>query len=182
MRGQRLSQDKRLHFKLCILGDGGVGKTTLIHRFLSGAYLSDLKMTIGVDFHIHKRDYNEYSITFQIWDLGGQERFQRMGVFDRYVTGSHAALLAFDLSQLDSFENLHKWLDIAKSPESSPLIALVGTKHDLVREVDNDLIDTWNKENGVSHFIETSAVTGENINELFDFVCSELISKYGHSD
>ena len=163
---------------VAVAGNIGVGKTTLIHRFLSGAYLADLKMTIGVDFHIHKRTHGDHSITFQIWDLGGQERFQRMRVFERYVHGSHAVLLAFDLSQLDSFENLYKWLDIAKTANPKPLIALVGTKHDLDRDVANDLVETWIHENNISYFIETSAVTGENINELFENVSSELISMH----
>ena len=174
-----MSQTSRqLHFKLCVIGDGGVGKTTLIHRFLSGSYLADLKMTIGVDFHIHRRERGDKSISFQIWDLGGQERFQKMRVFDRYVHGSHAILIAFDLSRLDTFENLPRWIELAQQADLQPILVLVGTKHDLNREVDNDLIEAWTNKHGVSHFIETSALTGENINELFENVVTDLLGRY----
>jgi small GTP-binding protein len=174
-----LSQTSRqLHFKLCVVGDGGVGKTTLINRFLSGSYLADLKMTIGVDFHIHKRERGDKSISFQIWDLGGQERFQKMRVFDRYVHGSHAIMIAFDLSRIDTFENLPKWLELAQKAVSNPVLILVGTKHDLNREVDSDLIEAWINEHGISQFIETSALTGENINELFENVITELLQRF----
>jgi len=165
---------------MCVLGDGGVGKTTLINRYLSGSFLADLKMTIGVDFHIHKRERGDISISFQIWDLGGQERFQKMRVFDRYVHGSHAIMIAFDLSRLDTFENLPKWLDLAQKVDTQPVLVLVGTKHDLVREVDNDLIEAWTNYHGFSHFVETSALTGENINELFEQVITELLGRYGN--
>ena len=173
---------KRTTFKFCILGDGGVGKTTLIRRYLSGSYLGDTKMTIGVDFHTHKITHEDRLIVFQIWDLSGQQRFQQMRVFESYVHGSHAIMIAVDLSQIDTFERLPTWLELTKKAESThPLLILVGTKKDLEREVDQKLLDDWAREHEFFSCFETSAKTGENVNELFDQVTSELLSKWARS-
>lgn len=171
----------RLNFKLCILGDGGVGKTTMIHRYLSGRYLGNTKMTIGVDFHIYKRNHGDKSISFQIWDLSGQEHFQRMRVFDRYVQGSHIVMLAVDLSRIDTFENLPTWLEVAKNANTQPLLILVGTKKDLEREIEKEFLEKWACEQGFAHIIETSSLTGENVNELFELISMELIERWENS-
>lgn len=170
--------NNRLNFKLCILGDGGVGKTTMIHRYLSGRYLGNTKMTIGVDSHIFRRNHGDKFLSFQIWDLSGQERFQRMQIFDKYVQGSHAVLLAFDLSRIDTFENLPNWLEVAKNANTQPLLILVGTKKDLEREIDRYFIEKWAYEQGFFHFIETSSLTGDNVKELFELISSELLARY----
>ncbi len=172
-----LKSGKRLTFKLCILGDGGVGKTTMIHRYLSGRYLGNTKITIGVDFHIFKQNHGDKSICFQIWDLSGQERFQRMQVFDKYVQGSHVVILAVDLSRIDTFENLPAWLEVAKNANNQPLLILIGTKKDLEREIEKEFLEKWACEQGISHFIETSSLTGENVNKLFELISLELIER-----
>jgi small GTP-binding protein len=161
------------------MGDGGVGKTTLLQRFISGIFMTDTKMSIGVDFHIYKYRHGDQPIHFQIWDLGGQERFQRMNVFELYAHGSHAIILAFDLSQLDTFENLHNWLDLARTVESDPLIVLIGTKKDLPTDVPRDLIHHWIKENEIPYFAETSSLTGENLHTLFEYATMELVTRLG---
>ncbi|MFQ6126240.1 MAG: Rab family GTPase [Candidatus Heimdallarchaeota archaeon] len=176
-----MNQNNKLNFKLCILGDGGVGKTTLIRRFLSGRYLGNTKMTIGVDFHIYRRTHGNRSLSFQIWDLSGQERFQRMHVFDKYVQGSHVVMLAVDLSRIDTFENLPTWLEVAQNADNQPLLILVGTKKDLEREIDKEFLAKWACEQGFSHIIETSSLTGENVNELFELISSELITRWENS-
>jgi len=167
--------NNHISFKLCILGDGGVGKTTLIQRFLSGSYLGNTKMTIGVDFHLYKRTHKNKLIAFNIWDLSGQERFQNMQVFDTYVRGAHSVMLAVDLSRIDTFETLPNWLELARTVKPPPLIILVGTKNDLKREIDRGFLLEWAQEQNFFDFIETSALTGENVNELFESVSSELI-------
>ena len=104
-----------------------------------------------------------------------------MRVYDRYVQGAHAIMIAVDLSRLDTFENLPSWLEIAQQADRQPLLALVGTENDLEREIDKDLLDEWVREKGVFYFIETSALTGENVNELFERLSSDLITRWVNS-
>ena len=90
-------------------------------------------------------------------------------------------MLAVDLSRIDTFVNLHNWLKIAQESDTKPILFLVGTKNDLEREVDRDLLEEWIRDQNVCYFIETSALTGENVNDLFDVVSSELINRWENS-
>lgn len=86
-------------------------------------------------------------------------------------------MLAVDLSQIDTFENLPTWLEVAKNAETQPLLILVGTKKDLDREIEKEFLEKWACEQGFSHIIETSSLTGENVNELFELISMELIER-----
>lgn len=98
-----------------------------------------------------------------------------MQVFDTYIRGAHAIILAVDLSRIDTFETLPNWLELARTVNPPAPIILVGTKNDLKREIDHNFLLEWTQEQNFFNFIETSALTGENVNKLFEGVSSELI-------
>ncbi|GAH39257.1 unnamed protein product, partial [marine sediment metagenome] len=82
--------------KIITTGEGGVGKTTLLHRYVEGIFLADTKMTLGVEFFLKELDLDGNKILLQIWDFGGQERFRFL--LQNYIMGAKGALLLFDLT------------------------------------------------------------------------------------
>ena len=131
--------------KVCVMGEGGVGKTTLTKRIITGIFDQATKMTIGVDFHLlrtsifdpltkdddESEDVPQLQISAQIWDFAGEERFRFM--LPRYCKGAVGGILCFDLSRYSTTHYIQEWYDIWKenAPEGSPLI-LIGTKSDLL--------------------------------------------------
>ena len=123
------------------MGEGGVGKTTLCNRVLTGIFNPATKMTIGVDFQLLKVDILDptseelakVSLEVQLWDLGGQEQFRFM--HPRFVKGAVGGLLCYDLSRISTKFKLDKWMEIWKenSEPNTPLI-LIGTKMDLINK------------------------------------------------
>ena len=99
-------------FKVCLFGDGGVGKTTLINRYLTGVFKSDESITIGVDFHIKKLIIEEKRISLQIWDFAGEERFRFL--LPSYVLGASGGIFVYDITRFTSLKNFQDWLDIFK--------------------------------------------------------------------
>ena len=129
--------------KLCILGEGGVGKTTLTKRIITGSFDSSTKMTIGVDFALYNteifdpfspedaEDVEMLNINAQFWDFAGEERFRFM--LPRYCKGAVGGVLCYDLSRYSTTRYIEEWYNIwiENAPKNAPLI-LVGTKADLL--------------------------------------------------
>lgn len=137
--------------KICILGEGGVGKTTLTKRIITGIFDSTTKMTIGVDFHLLKtsifdplaseddEDVPQIDLHAQIWDFAGEERFRFM--LPRYCKGAVGGVLCFDLSRYSTTKYIDEWFEIWKdnAPTDAPII-LVGTKSDLLETDEEKMI------------------------------------------
>jgi small GTP-binding protein len=103
-------------FKTCIFRDGGVGKTTLVNRYVSGKYQDDFKMTIGVDFYIKNIEIDSNHIQLQIWDFGGEHQFKNL--LPNYVIGASGGIFMYGISRFSSLTNLEEWLKILKkNPE-----------------------------------------------------------------
>ncbi len=98
-----LSMPKKYILKILTAGEGGVGKTTLLHRYVEGKFSGDTKMTIGVEFFLKEMELDGNQCTLQLWDFGGQERFRFL--LDSYVMGAKGALLMFDLTRPMTLEN-----------------------------------------------------------------------------
>ncbi|MCK4688545.1 MAG: GTP-binding protein, partial [Candidatus Lokiarchaeota archaeon] len=80
-------------FKICIFGDGGVGKTTLVKRYMTGVFKGDSTMTIGVDFHVKKLEINGLNVSLQIWDFAGEDRFRFL--LPSYVIGASGGIFMY---------------------------------------------------------------------------------------
>lgn len=165
--------------KSIVLGDGAVGKTTLLHRWIDGIFIEDLQMTIGVTFHTYKTNHNGVPCNLVVWDLGGQRQFREMGVFEKYLKGASSILLGFDLTSLDTFQNLPEWIDFIKRNADNVPLVLFGNKSDLLseREVEPDLIDDAVKEYGFKAYFETSARTGQGVNAVFEHLIEEAFEE-----
>lgn len=120
-------------FKIILLGDGTVGKTSLCMKICGADFPAKYKQTIGVDFFSKRLELpNNVHISVQLWDVGGQSIGGRM--LSTYILGANAILLVYDLTNYQSFVNLEEWLQVVKDTfagQELPYIALIGNKTDL---------------------------------------------------
>ncbi len=161
--------------KILTAGEGGVGKTTLLHRYVEGSFQEDTKMTIGVEFFAKKLEIKDNKCTLQLWDFGGQERFRFM--LDSYVLGAKGALVMFDLTRIFSLKNLENWVNIVRKHNSELPILLVGTKIDLDEDitVDDDYVQSFIEQHNFFNFIKLSSKTGFNVNETFELITKKIL-------
>lgn len=128
-----MSTRKKNILKVIILGDSGVGKTSLMHRYVNNKYSQQYKATIGADFLTKEVNVDDKVATMQIWDTAGQERFQSLGV--AFYRGADCCVLVYDVTNTKSFENIKTWRDEflvhanVSSPDTFPFIML-GNKID----------------------------------------------------
>ena len=178
-------QQIRIHsslyaYKLVLGGDGGVGKTSMVHRFVEDVFQEDYKATIGTSITKKECEFDGLNskVRFVIWDLAGQVQFKR--VRQAYLADSEAGILAFDLTRRETFDNIRNWHEELK--ENSPpglYLILVGNKKDLEisREVSTQEAEDLASELGLS-YIEASAKTGENINDAFKMLAMQMIKRF----
>ena len=164
--------------KLIVMGDSGVGKTTLIHSFVNNEFCEDFKATIGADFSSKTVTVDGVEIDLQIWDTAGEERFHAVGT--AFYRGTEACLLVYDITQPDTFKRVSIWLDDLLSKagvtniETFPLM-LFGNKLDLAeqRAVPTSEAQAW-ADSKKCGFFEVSAKTQENVEQGFQ----EVLRKY----
>ncbi|MFQ5979011.1 MAG: GTP-binding protein [Candidatus Heimdallarchaeota archaeon] len=176
--------------KITLLGDGAVGKTALRNRFLGKEFTGTYTMTIGADFASKKLALEEQELKFQIWDLAGQPRFK--AVREAYYRGAVGALLIYDVVRPSSFENTPTWIMEAWKHNGKGRIPIVvlGNKIDLRPTQPEALqikteqgqalaeeLSTMTSSFGFNvHFLETSAATGENVEEAFNLLGENILS------
>ena len=170
-------------FKVCIFGDGGVGKTSLVKRYLTGLFTGDSSMTLGVDFHMKKFEFQGKKISLQIWDFAGEDRFRFL--LPGYVKGASGGIFMFDITRHSSLRNFEDWLNIFKEGTQDMLIKvpilMVGGKldlHDRRSVYSKDAVDLA-KSNELLDYIECSAKTGENVEIIFYKLALELTRRAG---
>jgi len=154
-------------FKYIIIGDMGVGKSCLLHQFTENKFVPDSPHTIGVEFGTRIIEVMGKKIKLQIWDTAGQERFR--AVTRSYYRGAAGALLVYDITRRITYNHLTSWLTDARNlTNPNTIIMLIGNKKDLdaQRDVTYEEAAAFAKENGLI-FIESSAKTGENVEEAF---------------
>ena len=163
--------------KILTAGEGGVGKTTLLHRYVEGKFSAETKMTIGVEFFLKETVIDENQCTLQLWDFGGQERFRFL--LESYVLGAKGAMLMFDLTRMMSLENLEQWLNIVRKGNPDLPVLFLGTKVDLVDEiqVDDDYAMSFLKEYNLIDFLKISSKTGENVGEAFKLLTRKILER-----
>ena len=168
-------------FKLILIGNSGTGKTSIINRFINEKFEDSYKCTIGVDFLLKKIKINDQNIKLQIWDTAGMEKYKQ--ITTSYYRGAHGAIVVFDLTNKESFNDVHKWVNdfsnITNQNSNMRSVVIVGNKNDLIdkREVSQDDIDKYISINNFN-YVETSAKEGSNIEEMFFGITKELMGKY----
>ena len=170
------SSDFDYLFKLLLIGDSGVGKSCLLLRFADNTYNSDYISTIGVDFKIKtiKLD-NDKIVKLQIWDTAGQERFRT--ITSSYYRGAQGIIIVYDVTDLESFNNLDNWLqEIDKFGTNGVTKLIVGNKNDLTdkKQVTLEMAQEFAKEKGGLTVLETSALSSENVEQAFLTMAKEI--------
>ncbi|CAD7928209.1 unnamed protein product [Amoebophrya sp. A120] len=152
-------------FKLIIIGDAGAGKSSFMHQFLEGKFRKTSTHTIGVEFGTKIITLGDRHIKLQIWDTAGQERYR--AVTRSYYRGAVGALILYDVTSRESYNNLPTWLRDAREQASFHDISIiaVGNKRDLKEERQVSFLEAsrFAQEQDIL-FLETSALTGENVN------------------
>jgi len=164
-------------FKLLLLGDASVGKTTLTHKYVSGIFLDNPRLTIGVDFLSKKVVVDGKSTRLQIWDFGGEDRFRFL--LPTYCKGGNGAIFVYDITNSKSLYHLPDWTRIVKRNAGEIPIFLVGSKQDSVahRTVSYEKGVEAAKENNLAGFLELSSKTGVNVEESFVSITRIMISR-----
>jgi len=170
-------QNKTLETKVVILGHTGVGKTSLVNQYVRGQFTGNTTATIGAAFMKKTVLINSWSVILQIWDTAGQERFRSMAPM--YYRGAHAAVLVFDVTAPDTLDKVGGWVEeLQGHTNDESIIVLSANKCDLRNSgetcVSPERAGAFAKSIGATVF-ETSAKTGRGIDDLFDYVATNLL-------
>jgi small GTP-binding protein len=167
----------RYMFKVSMIGDYAVGKTSLIKRFMTDSFDEDYKATLGAAISTFKTSVKDSLVSLQVWDLAGQTSFRRVRV--QYLFGTDFAITVFDLTRKESLNNIKEWIDDVRKGAPEVLLYLVGNKVDLTpdRVVKPEAAEKMVKNLGILGYMETSAKDGTNVKELFQ-VISEFLVKH----
>jgi small GTP-binding protein len=168
-------------FKFVIVGNHEVGKTSLIRQFVERKFTRDYRATIGLNIFAYDFDFQGNELNLQLWDIGAQQYFRR---FRRiYYKGAEAAFIVFDITNRDSFEKVKDWYKelIELIDEIDIPIVLVGNKIDLAEQravstAEGEALAKSLSENGIE-YIETSALTGNNVKDAFELIAYHYIIK-----
>ena len=172
---------KPVFLKVVLLGDGGVGKSSLIQRFVSNKFDPSLFHTIGVEFLNKDLHVNNCHYTLQIWDTAGQERFKSLRT--PFYRGTDCCLLTFAIDDAQSFQNIAMWrkeflyyADV-KDPDNFPFVVL-GNKSDLSNErvVSQEEARVWCSQNGKMPYYETSAKDAINVDAAFEVAIKRVVA------
>ncbi|KAI9315124.1 vacuolar biogenesis protein [Dichotomocladium elegans] len=174
---------RKLLLKVVILGNSGVGKTSLMNQYVNKNFSSQYKPTIGADFLTKEIMIDNRLVTMQIWDTAGQERFQALGV--AFYRGADCCVLVHDVNNIKSFEALEQWRDeflvqaSPNDPDRFPFVVL-GNKIDVEeskRKVSRKRAMGWCQKNGDLPYFETSAKEGINVAQAFQIVAQNALAR-----
>lgn len=167
--------------KLILVGDSGVGKSTIMQMFCDDKFCEPYMSTIGVDFRIKMIKSNNKTVKLQIWDTAGQEKFK--SITTSYYRGANAIMLVFDLTNVYSFRRLENWIkELEKYLEGSDYyLLLIGNKQDMEvqRRISIEEINMFTEKYKLPYF-EISAKTSKNINIAFDQIIEKCVQKNLH--
>ncbi|MFX1321954.1 MAG: GTP-binding protein [Promethearchaeota archaeon] len=165
-------------FKVIIIGPSAVGKTSLLYRFVKNEFQLQYKLTLGANFLSKTLEIKpNKAVYLQIWDIGGQEKFKIL--YKNFYEGANGALLVFDLSRESTFKKMSTWLfEMYIIMGTKIPFILVGNKVDLfseIGEIVNRNAAEWFAKQENASYIETSAKTGDNVEQAFIKLVNQMI-------
>ena len=163
-------------FKVLLIGDSSVGKTSVLLRYVEDKFNAEFQTTIGVDFKVSSFTINGKSVKLQLWDTAGQDRFKN--IVASYYRGAHGILLMFDITNHASFQNVQRWYDEAQNylQRSVPKL-LIGNKSDLASSRKVSLEDAKNLADRLGvEYIETSAKNNVNVKSSFESLTNSILA------
>ena len=181
-----MASRKKVLLKVIILGDSGVGKTSLMNQYVNKKFNAQYKATIGADFLTKEVTVDDRLVTMQIWDTAGQERFQSLGV--AFYRGADSCVLVFDVVQPKTFDNLDSWRDEfliqagPRDPDNFPFVVL-GNKVDVdSRVVAQKRALAWCQAKGNIPYFETSAKEAINVEQAFQVIAKNALKQESEED
>ena len=170
-------------FKIILLGDSGVGKSSLLNRYMDEGFIFNKPCTLNADFRIKSMMIDEFSSAkITIWDTCGQERYR--AITNRYFKDAHGIILVYDIADKRSFTDLDLWLDEIKKNviKEDISIILIGNKIDLkYRSINSEEAENFAKENKLM-YCETSCKEGNNIEKAFDMITKDIVNKQNNNN
>jgi len=164
-------------FKVVLVGDSSVGKTNIMSKYLKNEFHEDSKATVGVEFGSKQFTVEGHVIKAQIWDTAGQERYK--AITSAYYKGAKGAFVVYDITRKQSFESVDRWVnELRATADKNLTIILIGNKCDLEdqRQVTKEQGEEKSKNMEVA-FMETSALSGENLEKAFEKMINEVFKK-----
>jgi len=163
-------------FKIILLGDSSVGKSSIFNRFINNEFTDDYKCTIGAEFKLQTiNPDNNTEVNLHIWDTAGSEKYK--SITKQYYHESHGIILIYDVTQRETFNNLESWINEIKNNSKKDIkVIIVGNKNDIEKRVVsvNEGIDFAKKYNSL--YIDASAKNGTNIMLIFHKITEIILS------
>lgn len=168
------NDDEYPEFKVVLIGDSFVGKTSLINRFYRDIFNEEEPSTIAAAYLQVPVDVNGKTVKLNIWDTAGHERFHC--IVPLYARTADTLIIVFDITKSKTFTNAKEWLtSLSDEITKAPISFLVANKSDLSPDADTSIYESWAKENEL-FFEKTSAKTGLNVSKLFMRIAEELLN------
>ena len=167
--------------KVVLVGDSGVGKTNIMSKYLKNEFREDSKATVGVEFGAKTFTVESHVIKAQIWDTAGQERYK--AITSAYYKGAKGAFIVYDITRKNTFDSVDRWVsDLTATADKKISIILIGNKSDLEdqRQVNKEMGEEKANQLQVA-FLETSAMSGDNLEKGFQMMINEIYKK-NHED
>ena len=172
-----MEDDYDMIFKIILIGDSSVGKTNIMSKYLKNIFKEDSRATVGVEFGSKQFEIENRKIKAQIWDTAGQERYR--AVTNAYYKGAKGAFIVYDVTRKETFDSVDRWIsDIITTCDKNLTIILIGNKSDL--EDQRQISKQQGEEKAKIHqlaFLETSALSGENLEKAFNMLINEIYEK-----
>ena len=178
MKDSQISQsDNFINFKIIIIGDSGVGKSSLLKRAVQNRFDESYQATIGFEFLLMHYKINELKFKLQIWDTCGQEMYRSL--VQGFYRNTSLAIIVYDVNNPKSFEGLEVWLkDLRQQTEQEIPIFIVGNKSDMEKKVPTEDAKIFSTSNRTKYFAECSARSGYNVKEIFNEAAKQLYESY----
>ena len=168
------SQEPDFVHKLVVLGDSGVGKTSLVERYVYDSFSEELGRTIGAILHVKWMEFRERNLKLVVWDLGGQESFAELR--EQFCANASGAFFVFDRTRPETFESIDEWMSALRSAAGDVPVVVVENKIDLESNISEDRVHKEIAER-VLRYIKTSASENTNVEEAFTQLVREIHDK-----